>query len=70
MKRLTERLKKKQQKKQKKKKKKKRKKENNQITKNEKKSILYRTDLWLPRRREEGEGWTGRLGLVGANYYI
>ena len=28
------------------------------------------TDLWLPRGRREGVGWTGNLGLVDANYYI
>ena len=27
-----------------------------------------RTDLWLPRERGEGEGWTGSLDLVDANY--
>ena len=29
-----------------------------------------KTDLWLPRGRGEGVGWTGSLGLVDANYYI
>ena len=28
------------------------------------------TDSWLPRRGGWGEGWTGNLGLVDANYYI
>ena len=27
-------------------------------------------NLWLPKRRGEGMGWTGSLGLVDANYYI
>ena len=29
-----------------------------------------RTDLWLPRGRGMGEGWSGSLGLADANYYI
>ena len=32
-------------------------------------SQIQRTDLWLPRRKEEGVGWTGSLGLVDAYYY-
>ena len=27
------------------------------------------TDLWLPRGRELGEGWRGRLGLANVSYY-
>ena len=30
-------------------------------------SQTWRTDVWLPRGREEGVGWMGSLGLVGAN---
>ena len=30
-------------------------------------SWARRTDLWLPRGRKEGVGWTGSLELVGAN---
>ena len=26
--------------------------------------------LWLPKGREVGKGWSGRLGLGEANYYI
>ena len=26
--------------------------------------------LWLPKGREVGNGWSGRLGLGEANYYI
>ena len=33
-------------------------------------SQMWRTDLWLPRGREEGVGWTGSLGFVDANYYL
>ena len=29
-----------------------------------------RTDLWLPRGREQGVGWTGSLELVDANYFL
>ena len=32
------------------------------------KSWIWRTDLWLPR--EEGEGWTGNLGLIDVNYCL
>ena len=28
------------------------------------------TDFWMPRGRVLGEGWSGKLGLVDANYYI
>ena len=40
------------------------------IYKTETDSQTYRTDLWLPRGRRMGVGWTGSLGLVDANYYI
>ena len=43
---------------------------NESIYKIEADSQIWRTDLWLPRGREEGMGWTGSLGLVDANYYI
>ena len=33
-------------------------------------SYTETTDLWLPRRRGEGVGCTGSLGLVDANYDI
>ena len=33
-------------------------------------SQTQRTDLWLPREREEGVGWTGSFGLVDENYDI
>ena len=33
-------------------------------------SSMQRTDLWLKKGREEGEGWTRSLGLEDANYYI
>ena len=33
-------------------------------------SQTWRTDFWMPRGMREGEGWTGSLGLVYANYYI
>ena len=26
--------------------------------------------LWLPRGRGKGEGWTGGLAFIDANYYI
>ena len=29
-----------------------------------------RTDLWLPREKEEEVGWSRDLGLIDANYYI
>ena len=28
-----------------------------------------RADVWLPRRRDGREGWTGRLGFADANCY-
>ena len=33
-------------------------------------SQTWRTDFWMPRGMREGQGWTGSLGLVYANYYI
>ena len=33
-------------------------------------SWMYRTDLCLPRVRELGEGYRGRLGLADASYQI
>ena len=30
---------------------------------------IWRTDLRLTKGRGGGEGWTGSLGLVNANYY-
>ena len=33
-------------------------------------SQTQRTDLSLPRGVEVGEGWSGSLGLVDANYYM
>ena len=29
----------------------------------------WKTDLWLPRGRGFGEGWSGRLGLADVSYY-
>ena len=40
---------------------------NEPFYKTETDSQTWRTDLWLPRKRQEGVGWTG--GLVDANYY-
>ena len=40
------------------------------IYKTETVSQTWRTDLWLPRERGEGMGWTESLELVNANYYI
>ena len=34
------------------------------------KQIQRHRGLWLPRVKEEGEGWTGSLGLVDENFYI
>ena len=31
---------------------------------------VFKNDLWLPRGRVDGVGWTWSLGLVDANYYI
>ena len=33
-------------------------------------SWTWRTDLWFPKGRGEGVGWTGSLGLVDANHYV
>ena len=33
-------------------------------------SQTERTDLWLPRGRELGEGWSGRLRLADISYYV
>ena len=33
-------------------------------------SQTQRTDMWLPRGRQDGEGWIGCLGLADAKYYI
>ena len=33
-------------------------------------SQTQRTDLWLPRGSGAGKGWSERLGLADANYYI
>ena len=30
----------------------------------------YRRDWWLPRGKELGEEWSGRLGLADASFYI
>ena len=43
---------------------------NEPIYKRETGSQTWRTDLCLQRGRGLGEGWTGSLGLVDANYYI
>ena len=32
-------------------------------------SRTRRTDLWLPRQRRMGEGWSRRLGLADISYY-
>ena len=32
-------------------------------------SQIWRKDLWLPKGREEGMGWTVSFGLIDANYY-
>ena len=34
------------------------------------KNIYLRTDLWLPRERQDDGGRIGSLELVNANYYI
>ena len=43
---------------------------NEPINKSETASWTQKTDLWLPRERGLGEGWSGRLGLVDVSYYI
>ena len=43
---------------------------NEPMYKTETDSQTWRIDLWLPRGRGEGMGWTGSLGLVYANYSI
>ena len=43
---------------------------NEPIYKTETDSQTLITDLWLPRRRGEGVGWTEIWGLVDANYDI
>ena len=40
------------------------------IYETETESQIYRTNLWLPKERELGDGRTGSLGLAAANYYI
>ena len=42
---------------------------NEPIFKTEIDTQTQRTDLWLPEEGK-GEGWTGSLGFVDANYYI
>ena len=41
-----------------------------QMNRKETDSQTWRTNLWLPRERGYGVGWTGNFGLVDANYYI
>ena len=36
----------------------------------QKQTQTWRTDMWLPRGREGGGGWTRSLGLVDANYCL
>ena len=43
---------------------------NEPIYKTETDSQTWRTDLWLPKGRGRGVGWTGSLGLADANYSI
>ena len=43
---------------------------NEPIYETETDSRTQRTDFWLPKGSGVGEGWTGSLGLVDANYYI
>ena len=42
---------------------------NDLIYETETDSQTQRTDMWLPRGRELGEGWIGSLGLAEANKY-
>ena len=39
------------------------------IYETETESWTLRTDLWLPRGRGLGEGWSGRLGLADVGFY-
>ena len=39
------------------------------IYKTETDSQTQRTDLWLPRRSVEREGWTGKLRLSDVSFY-
>ena len=43
---------------------------NEPISESETDSQTQKTDLWLPRRRGLGEGWSERLGLADANWEI
>ena len=43
---------------------------NEPIYKTETDSETQKTDVWLPRGREEEVGWTGSLGSVAVKYYI
>ena len=43
---------------------------NELIYKTETESQTERVDLYLPRGRGMGEGWSGSIGLADANYYI
>ena len=43
---------------------------NDHIYARETDSPKQRTDLWLPRGRGVGKGWSRGLGLANANYYI
>ena len=43
---------------------------NELICETETDSQTERTDLWLPRGRELGEGWSGRLRLADISYYV
>ena len=42
---------------------------NEPIYETETESQTKRTDLWLPRERGSGEGWSGRLGLAYESFY-
>ena len=42
---------------------------NEPIYETETESQTKRTDLWLPRERGPGEGWSGRLGLAYESFY-
>ena len=43
---------------------------NELICETETDSQRERTDPWLPRGRELGEGWSGRLRLADISYYV